>query len=100
LCAVGGEEFLFFRDVKEIAYERSWDWVNGWYLTNSTEGYEFTVQDQNLRTMSVRPKIGGEEVDQKCRVCLMFDKTGMYLESGRGELTKKQYLMRHNRMRK
>jgi hypothetical protein len=88
----------FFRDVKELAHERSWDWVKGGYLSKSTEGYVFAAQEQALRTMSVRAKIYGEDVDPKCRVCGEYDETVMHLASGCGELAKRQYVVRHNKM--
>ena len=44
----------FFREVKEVADERSWQWVSGGYMAVSTERYIFAAQGQALGTRWAR----------------------------------------------
>ena len=90
----------FMDDVSDVADERSWQWVKAGYLTPSTESYIFGAQEQALRTRWRRARIEGEEVEACCRVCRNPERleTVNHLASGCGELAKKQYKIRHDRM--
>ena len=91
----------FFRSVSGVADERSWQWLNGGYLTKATEGFILAAQEQALRTRWVRATIDGEaDVDPMCRLCGKHLETVMHLASGCGELAKKQYVIRHDGMGK
>jgi hypothetical protein len=96
-----GEKVLhgwFFGRVKDVAHERSWEWLRAGYMAKSSEAYVCAAQEQALRTRMVRAKIDGEDVSAKCRLCGKIDETAMHLASGCGELAKKQYTVRHDRM--
>jgi hypothetical protein len=88
----------FFREIKEIADERSWQWVSGGYMAKSTERYIFAAQEQALGTRWARKTRFGEDIDPMCRVCGKWMETVSHLASGCGELAKKQYVRRHDRM--
>ncbi len=90
----------FMGEVSEVADERSWQWVKAGYLTPSTESYIFGAQEQALRTRWRRAAIEGEDVEIFCRVCRKPERieTVSHLASGCGELAKKQYKIRHDKM--
>ena len=91
----------FFRKISGIADERTWQWLNGGYLTKATEGYVMAAQEQALRTRWVKAMIDGEaDVDPMCRLCGVRWETVTHLVSGCGELAKKQYTRRHDSMGK
>ena len=91
----------FFQKVSDVADERSWQWLNGGYLTKATEGFILAAQEQALRIKLVRATIDGEaDVDPICRVCGQWRETVMHLVGGCGELAKKQYVKRHDGMGK
>ncbi len=90
----------FMEETSEVADGRSWQWLKAGYLTPSTESYIFGAQEQALRTRWRRAAIEGEDVEAFCRVCKQPDKleSVSHLASGCGELAKKQYKIRHDRM--
>jgi hypothetical protein len=90
----------FLGEVREVSDERSWQWLKAGYLTPSTESYIFGAQEQVLRTRWRRARIEGEDVEAFCRVCRNPERleTVNHLASGCGELAKKQYKIRHDRM--
>ena len=91
----------FFQKVRDVADERSWQWLNGGYLTKATEGFILAAQEQALRTRWVRATIDGvADVDPMCRVCGQYQETVTHLVGGCGELAKKQYVKRHDGMGK
>ena len=59
----------FFHEVKEVADERSWNWVSGGYMAIGTERYIFAAQEQALGKRRERNTRYKEEVDPMCRVC-------------------------------
>ena len=90
----------FFRGVKQVASERSYDWLKSGYLGKATESYICAAQEESLETRWRKARIYGEDVDPKCRLCGKFDETVMHLASGCGELAKRKYLIRHDGMGK
>ena len=92
---------MFFRKISGIADERTWQWLNGGFLTKATEGYVMAAQEQALRTRWVKAKIDGEaDVDPMCRLCGKIEETVTHLVGGCGVLAKKQYTRRHDSMGK
>ena len=88
----------FFRDTKEVADARSRNWVSGGYMAVGTERYIFAAQEQALGTRWARNIRYKEDVDPMCRVCGKYLETVNHLASGCGELAKKMYVTRHDRM--
>ena len=84
--------------MKEVADERSWQWLSGGYMAVGTERYIFAAQEQALGTRWARNTRYKEEVDPMCRVCGKQLETVNLLASACGELAKKQYVTRHDRM--
>lgn len=88
----------FLRDVKEVADERSWQWLRAGYLNKGTEGYVCAAQEQALRTRFFRSSIQKEDIDQRCRVCSKEVESVGHLASGCSVLAQKAYKKRHDRM--
>ena len=68
-------------------------------MTKSTEGFIMAAQEQALRTKGVKAsidKVEGE--DGMCRLCGKFQESVRHIVSSCGELAKKQYTIRHNKM--
>ena len=95
----------FIADMEKLAEEggvdreRSWQWLNGGFLTKATEGFIMAAQEQALRTKWVRStidKVEGE--DGKCRICGEWFETVKHVASGCTQLAKKQYMIRHDKM--
>ena len=73
--------------------------VESWVLDKSTEGFIMAAQEQALRTKWVKSTIDKDEGENgKCRVCGEWFETVKHIVSGCGQLTKKQYMIRHDKM--
>ena len=89
----------FMRDVRDVADDRSWQWVRAGYLSKSTEEFVFAAQEQALRTRFFRSEIEKEkDVDPKCRVCGKEVESVGHLASGCSGLAQREYKRRHDRM--
>ena len=88
----------FFRDVKDVADDRSWQWIRGGFMAKSTEAFVFAAQEQALRTRLLQATIERQEVDVNCRVCGKVAETVGHLASGCSCLAQKEYKCRHDRM--
>lgn len=88
----------FFRDVKEVADPRSWQWLRSGYLGKTTEGYVCAAQEQGLRTRFFRASIQKEAVDPTCRMCKKEVESVGHLASGCSGLAQREYRRRHDRM--
>ena len=88
----------YFQDVKDVADERSWQWIRSGNVAKSTEGFVFAAQEQALRTRWLRAKIEGEDVDPNCRVCRNVVESVGHLASGCGGLAQREYKRRHDHM--
>ena len=95
----------FFNIIEELAEEgvvdldRSWQWLKAGFLTKSTEGFIMAAQEQALRTKGIKAsidKVEGE--DGLCRLCGKFQESVQHIVSSCGELAKKQYTIRHDKM--
>jgi len=89
---------MFFRNVKDVADVRSWQWLGGGYVSKAIEGFVFAAQEQAIRTRWAKATIDGEAVDPNCRVCGKKAETVSHIVSDCGELAKKQYKVRHDKM--
>ena len=91
----------FMESVKDVASDRSYDWMKSGYLDKATESYICAAQEQALMTRWRERYIHKDmNVDPKCRVCGEYDETVNHVASGCSQLAKKQYLLRHDRMGK
>lgn len=96
-----GEKVLhgrYFRDVKEVSGERSWQWVRAGYMGKNLEGFVFAAQENVLKTRLYRNTILKEEVTGNCRVCGKVGESVGHLVSGCSGLAQREYKRRHDRM--
>jgi len=95
----------FFNIIEGLAEEgkvdldRSWQWLKAGYLTKSTEGFIMAAQEQALRTKGIKASIDKVEGENGlCRLCGKAQESVQHIVSSCGELAKKQYLIRHDKM--
>lgn len=88
----------FWKDVKDVAGNRSWQWLRAGYLAKSTEAYVIAAQEQALQTRLLRATILHEDVDPMCRMCGKVVESVAHLASGCSVLAGKEYRRRHDRM--
>ena len=88
----------FFRDVRDVADGRSWQWVKAGYMAKSMEGFVFAAQEQALPTRSYRADIQGEDISSACRVCGKTPESVGHLASGCSGMAQREYKRRHDRM--
>ena len=88
----------FWKDVKDVADGRSWQWLRGGYLSKSKEAFVVAAQEQVLRTRFRRATIEKEAVDPRCRVCGKEVESVGHLASGCSGLAGREYRRRHDRM--
>ena len=90
----------FFRDVKGVASDRSWQWLRGGYLYKSTEGFICAAQENVLNTRNYCASVLKQEVDNKCRMCGEYAETVGHLVSACKQLAQTEYKRRHDTMGK
>ena len=88
----------FFQDVRDIADDRSWQWLRGGYLSKGFEAYVCAAQEQAIRTRTIRAMIDKENISMVCRKCEKANETLGHLASGCEALAGKEYRRRHDRM--
>ena len=88
----------FFNQVKEVADERTWQWLRGGYLDKRNEGYVCAAQENVLKTKCYAVTIMKEGEDSLCRLCGKSWETVGHLTSGCKLLAQKEYKRRHDRM--
>ena len=88
----------FWRDVRDIADKRSWQWMKAGYLGKNLEGFICAAQEQALRTRCLRATIQREDIDLNCRRCGKVAETVQHLASGCSALAQRDYRRRHDRM--
>ena len=88
----------FFNQVKEVADERTWQWLRGGYLDKRNEGYVCAAQENVLKTKCYAVTIMREGEDSLCRLCGKSWETVGHLTSGCKLLAQKEYKRRHDRM--
>ena len=59
----------FFRDVKEVADDRSWQWLRGGFLDKKNEGYVCAAQENVLKTRLYAGTVLKGKDDVMCRKC-------------------------------
>jgi len=88
----------FWKDVEDVAGNRSWQWLRAGYLVKSTEAYVIAAQEQALQTRFLRATVFREDVDRMCRMCGKVAESVGHLASGCSVLAGKEYRRRHDRM--
>ena len=90
----------FFRDVKEVASDRSWQWLRGGFLYKSTEGFICAAQENVLNTRNYCASVLKQEFDNKCRMCGGYAENVGHLVSACLTLAQTEYNRGNNRMDK
>ena len=88
----------FFREVKNVADERSWQWLRGGYLDKRTEGYVCAAQEKALNTRCFCRTVMKQDVNLMCRMCGTSAETVSHLTSCCGMLAQREYRRRHDKM--
>ena len=88
----------FFRDIKEVADPRSWQWLSGGFLDKRKEGFICAAQENMLNTRYYCANILKQEGSGMCRKCGKKLETVGHLVSGCGKLCQKEYRKRHDRV--
>ena len=86
----------FRSSTKEVADERSWEWLKAGYVKKGTEAIITAAQDQALRTNWIKAKIDKQDCSPLCRLCHKEDESAMHIASGCEVLAKRQYKLRHD----
>ena len=88
----------FFREVKEVADEKSWQWMRGGFLDKRTEGFVCAAQENVLQTNCYKVTIMKQGDNVKCRKCGKEAETVGHLISGCEMLAQNEYKRRHDKM--
>lgn len=88
----------FFREVKEVADERSWQWLKGGYLDKRNEGFVCAAQENVLKTRCYVATVMKQGGDVNCRLCGKYAETVGHLVSGCEKLAQREYRRRHDKM--
>ena len=88
----------YLEDMKVTGTDRTWQWLQGGYLSKSMEGFMMAAQEQALRTRWYRSCIQKEEIEQSCRACGKGKETVRHLTSACEVLSKGPYKKRHDTM--
>ena len=59
----------YFREVREVADEKSWQWMNGGFIDKRTEGFVCAAQENVLQTNCYKTTITKQGDNMKCRKC-------------------------------
>ena len=71
----------FFREVKDVADERSWQWLRGGFLDKRMEGFVCAVQETVLKTKCYAATVMNKERDMMCRLYGTYANTVGHLVS-------------------
>jgi hypothetical protein len=88
----------FFNEVKDVADERSWQWLRGGYLDKRTEGFVCAAQENVLKTRCYCATVMKQGGDVNCRKCGKYAETVGHLVSGCEMLAQTEYRRRHDKM--
>ena len=88
----------FFNQVKEVADQRSWQWLKGGFLDKRTESFVCAAQENVLATRYYCATILKKEVSKKCRKCGKYVETVGHVVSGCKVLAQNEYKRRHDKM--
>jgi hypothetical protein len=88
----------FFNAVKEVASDRSWQWLRGGYLYKRTEGFVCAAQEDVIYTRNYYASVAHMDVENKCRMCGEPGESVRHLVSGCTMLAQREYRRRHDTM--
>ena len=88
----------FFNEAKNVADDRSWQWLRGGFLDKRTEGFVCAAQEKVLNTRCFSKTVMKQDVNVMCRLCGKSAETVGHLTSGCGMLAQREYRRRHDKM--
>ena len=86
----------FERDTKDLETKNSWNWLSKGYLKFGTENLITSAQDQALNTNSIKKRIYGLNVSDKCRLCGEKVESVMHMVNACSIVAQRDYKRRHN----
>ena len=88
----------FFNEIKDVADERTWQWLRGGFLDKRNEGYVCAAQENVLKTRYYVTSIMKQDGDSLCRLCGAYVESVGHLVSACKMLAQNEYKRRHDRM--
>ena len=88
----------FFKETKDVADEKSWQWLRGGSLYKTTEGYVCAAQENALTTRNYCATVLKDGGNDKCRMCGDYVETVGHLVSACGKMAQTDYRRRHDKM--
>ena len=88
----------FFRETKDVADERSWQWLRRGSLYKTTEGYVCAAQENALATRNYLATVVEDGGNDKCRMCGEYVETVGHLVSACKKMAQTDYRRRHDKM--
>ena len=88
----------FFKETKDVADERSWQWLRRGSLYKTTEGYVCAAQENALTTRNYCATVLKDGGNDKCRMCGDYVETVGHLVSACKKMAQTDYRRRHDRM--
>ena len=88
----------FFKETKDVADEKSWQWLRRGSLYKTTEGYLCAAQENALTTRNYCATVLKDGGNDKCRMCGDYVETVGHLVSACKKMAQTDYKRRHDRM--
>jgi len=88
----------FFNDIKDIAHEKSWQWMRGGFVDKRTEGFVCAAQENVLPTRLYCATVIKDGDGQKCRKCGEEAESVGHLVSHCKQLRQTEFKRRHDKM--
>ena len=88
----------FFKETKDVADEKSWQWLKRGSLYKTTEGYVCAAQENALTTRNYCATVLKDGGNDKCRMCGEYVETVGHLVSACEKMAQTDYRRRHDRM--
>ena len=90
----------FLRCTKEVACNKSWNWLKSGELKKETEGLITAVQDQSLRTNVMKARIEKANVSPLCKISNKAEETVFHIFSECSKMDQTEYKGRHDKLAK
>ena len=88
----------FFNDIKDIAHEKSWQWMRGGFVDKRTEGFICAAQENVLPTRLYCATVINDGGGRMCRMCGEEAESIGHLVSHCKKLRQTEFKRRHDKM--
>ena len=88
----------FFSDIKDIAHEKSWQWLRGGFVDKRTEGFVCAAQENVIPTRLYCTTVIKDGGGQECRMCGEEAESVGHLVSHCKSLRQTEFKKRHDKM--